>query len=147
MSLITAVIVLAGVSVSWAVVVDSQPESSRPYIGSSQTNSVLELAFGYNGIQRLTGQNGAGGAEPPHLIMIKRISSKAAILKTTQTRQMDKWLRRAEAKCLRADRMAGRVMSKAAAEVPVAAQAACLALEPRVLSDYSNLSFQDRLAG
>ncbi|WFA05138.1 glycosyltransferase family 39 protein [Bacillus sp. HSf4] len=60
-SLITAVIVLAGVSVSWAVIVDSQPESSRPYIGSSQTNSVLELAFGYNGIQRLTGQNGSGG--------------------------------------------------------------------------------------
>ncbi|MGN9867141.1 glycosyltransferase family 39 protein [Bacillus swezeyi] len=60
-SLITAVIILAGVSVSWAVIVDSQPESSRPYIGSSQTNSVLELAFGYNGIQRLTGQNGGGG--------------------------------------------------------------------------------------
>ncbi|EWH20773.1 glycosyltransferase family 39 protein [Bacillus haynesii] len=60
-SLITAMIVLAGVSVSWAVVVDSQPESSRPYIGSSQTNSVLELAFGYNGIQRLTGQNDADG--------------------------------------------------------------------------------------
>lgn len=64
-SLITALIVLAGVSVSWAVVVDSQPESSRPYIGSSQTNSVLELAFGYNGIQRLTGQNGAGGGGTP----------------------------------------------------------------------------------
>ncbi|WP_420954485.1 glycosyltransferase family 39 protein [Bacillus haynesii] len=64
-SLITAMIVLAGVSVSWAVVVDSQPESSRPYIGSSQTNSVLELAFGYNGIQRLTGQNGADGGEMP----------------------------------------------------------------------------------
>ncbi|MDI5790689.1 hypothetical protein PO124_26455 [Bacillus licheniformis] len=61
MSLITAVIVLAGVSVSWAVVVDSQPESSRPYIGSSQTNSVLELAFGYNGIQRLTGQTVQAG--------------------------------------------------------------------------------------
>ncbi|MBS4161941.1 4-amino-4-deoxy-L-arabinose transferase, partial [Klebsiella pneumoniae] len=48
---------------SWAVVVDSQPESSRPYIGSSQTNSVLELAFGYNGVQRLTGQSGAGGGK------------------------------------------------------------------------------------
>lgn len=62
-SLITSVIVLAAVSVSWAVVVDSQPESSRPYIGSSQTNSVLELAFGYNGVQRLTGQSGAGGGK------------------------------------------------------------------------------------
>lgn len=62
-SLITSVIVLAAVSVSWAVVVDSQPESSRPYIGSSQTNSVLELAFGYNGVQRLTGQSGASGGK------------------------------------------------------------------------------------
>lgn len=43
------------VSLSWALVVDSTPSNSRPYVGSSQTNSVLELAFGYNGISRLTG--------------------------------------------------------------------------------------------
>jgi 4-amino-4-deoxy-L-arabinose transferase-like glycosyltransferase len=42
--------------------VDSTPKDQRPYIGSSQTNSVLELAFGYNGLARLTGQhNGFGG--------------------------------------------------------------------------------------
>ncbi|WP_079910754.1 glycosyltransferase family 39 protein [Paenibacillus sp. 32352] len=45
------------VSLSWPVIVDSIPKEDRPYIGSSQTNSVLELAFGYNGIQRLTGKN------------------------------------------------------------------------------------------
>ncbi|MFC0026165.1 glycosyltransferase family 39 protein [Neobacillus cucumis] len=55
--LIAATVVMAGISLSWAVAVDSVPASERPYIGSSQTNSVLELAFGYNGIQRLLGQN------------------------------------------------------------------------------------------
>ncbi|MFC4778674.1 glycosyltransferase family 39 protein [Paenibacillus sp. GCM10023252] len=54
----TAVLLL--VSVSWAVIVDSIPEDKRPYIGSSQTNSVLELAFGYNGVSRLTGEGGPG---------------------------------------------------------------------------------------
>jgi len=49
------------VSLSWPVIVDSIPAANRPYIGSSQTNSVLELAFGYNGIARLTGQGGPGG--------------------------------------------------------------------------------------
>ncbi|ANF96924.1 glycosyltransferase family 39 protein [Paenibacillus bovis] len=58
-------VILAAVSVSWAVVVDSVPAEDRPYVGSSQTNSVLELAFGYNGVSRLTGemqnQGGPGG--------------------------------------------------------------------------------------
>ncbi|MDP4161129.1 MAG: glycosyltransferase family 39 protein, partial [Bacillota bacterium] len=49
------------VSLSWPLIVDSIPSENRPYIGSSQTNSVLELAFGYNGISRLTGQGGPGG--------------------------------------------------------------------------------------
>jgi 4-amino-4-deoxy-L-arabinose transferase-like glycosyltransferase len=53
-------LVLAGgvmlvVSLSWVVAVDLTPAGARPYVGSSQTNSEMELAFGYNGIQRLTG--------------------------------------------------------------------------------------------
>lgn len=56
-----ATVVLAVVSLSWSVVVDSIPASDRPYVGSSQTNSELELAFGYNGLSRLTGQQGGGG--------------------------------------------------------------------------------------
>ncbi|MCQ2008600.1 MAG: glycosyltransferase family 39 protein [Sporolactobacillus sp.] len=59
--LLAATVVLAGVSLSWAIVVDSTPASKRPYVGGSQTNSVLELALGYNGVSRLTGQQGAGG--------------------------------------------------------------------------------------
>ncbi|MCY8695631.1 glycosyltransferase family 39 protein [Bacillus inaquosorum] len=69
-SLILSLVLLTGLSISWAVVVDSISSSSRPYVGSSQTNSVLELAFGYNGTERLLGQttglargdvNAAGG--------------------------------------------------------------------------------------
>lgn len=61
--LLAATVVLVGISLSWAVAVDLVPDSQRPYIGGSQTNSVLELAFGYNGLSRLTGDQG-GGAGP-----------------------------------------------------------------------------------
>ncbi|USB32347.1 glycosyltransferase family 39 protein [Paenibacillus sp. YPG26] len=57
--------VLMAVSLSWAVTVDSISKDKRPYIGSSETNSVLELAFGYNGVSRLTGDQGGGGGTPP----------------------------------------------------------------------------------
>ncbi|KAI7264407.1 hypothetical protein KC345_g8797 [Hortaea werneckii] len=54
--------VLLVVSLSWAVIVDSIPASKRPYMGSSGTNSVLNLAFGYNGVSRLTGDRSTGGS-------------------------------------------------------------------------------------
>ncbi|MGZ9791790.1 glycosyltransferase family 39 protein [Bacillus atrophaeus] len=75
-SLASSLVVLLAVSVSWALVVDNVSSSDRPYIGSSQTNSVLELAFGYNGIQRLTGQNsGSGGQGRPSDNASKETSS------------------------------------------------------------------------
>ncbi|KXZ18783.1 mannosyltransferase [Bacillus nakamurai] len=75
-SLISAVVVMLAVSVSWALVVDSTSSSDRPYIGSSQTNSVLELAFGYNGIERLTGQGStSGGGGAPGRSASKEMSS------------------------------------------------------------------------
>lgn len=52
-------------TVAYPLAVDSVDQSSRPYIGSSQTNSLMELAFGYNGTERLLGQStGTGGAFP-----------------------------------------------------------------------------------
>lgn len=56
---VTAALVM--VSLSWPLIVDMVPADKRPYVGSSQTNSVLELAFGYNGVSRLTGDRGQGG--------------------------------------------------------------------------------------
>ncbi|WP_056949582.1 glycosyltransferase family 39 protein [Lentilactobacillus kisonensis] len=41
---------------------DMTSAKDRPYIGGSQTNSLMELAFGYNGTERLLGQTtGTGG--------------------------------------------------------------------------------------
>ncbi|MGB2577388.1 glycosyltransferase family 39 protein [Leuconostoc suionicum] len=52
-------------TVAYPLAVDSVDQSNRPYIGSSQTNSLMELAFGYNGTERLLGQStGTGGAFP-----------------------------------------------------------------------------------
>ncbi len=39
----------------WIAIVELWPAASRPYIGGSQTNSILELTLGYNGFGRLTG--------------------------------------------------------------------------------------------
>nr|WP_051386484.1 glycosyltransferase family 39 protein [Actinokineospora inagensis] len=39
----------------WVAVVELIPAGSRPFIGGSQTNSVLELTLGYNGFGRITG--------------------------------------------------------------------------------------------
>ena len=49
----------------WVAIVELLPASMRPYIGGSQTNSFLELTFGYNGLGRITGDEtgsvGGGG--------------------------------------------------------------------------------------
>lgn len=58
-----ATVVLLAVSLSWAVAVDLTPPDQRPYVGSSQTNSVLELALGYNGLQRLLGRGGLNAVQ------------------------------------------------------------------------------------
>jgi 4-amino-4-deoxy-L-arabinose transferase-like glycosyltransferase len=58
-----ATIVAAG---WWVAIVELWPASSRPYIGGSQENSVMELVLGYNGLGRLTGNEtgSVGGAGP-----------------------------------------------------------------------------------
>ena len=58
--LVIAGLVLAAVSLSWPLAVDVTPATMRPYVGSSQHNSEIELAFGYNGIQRLLGMRPSG---------------------------------------------------------------------------------------
>ena len=56
----------------WVLAVTLTPASSRPYIGGSGNNSVWGLAWGYNGLNRLTGgvagtpggSQGGGGTGP-----------------------------------------------------------------------------------
>jgi 4-amino-4-deoxy-L-arabinose transferase-like glycosyltransferase len=54
--LAAAVLVLAAVSLSWALIVDLTPKNRRPFVGGSKTDSVIELAVDYNGINRLIPQ-------------------------------------------------------------------------------------------
>ena len=62
--LILATVVLLAVSLSWAVAVDLTPASQRPYVGSTQDNSELSLALGYNGLNRLLGNQRMGPQVP-----------------------------------------------------------------------------------
>lgn len=59
-------VLLAGLAILvsagwWIAAAAAWPASSRPYIGGSTNNSVLQLVFGYNGFGRLFGQNGGAG--------------------------------------------------------------------------------------
>jgi 4-amino-4-deoxy-L-arabinose transferase-like glycosyltransferase len=63
--LFLAALLMLTVSLSWAVAVDLTPASQRPWVDSTTTNSELDLALGYNGLQRLLGQAGTpGGGQP-----------------------------------------------------------------------------------
>jgi 4-amino-4-deoxy-L-arabinose transferase-like glycosyltransferase len=59
-----ATIVLLAVSLSWALAVDLTPEDQRPYVGGSNGDSALDLAFGYNGAERLLGRSDGLGGPP-----------------------------------------------------------------------------------
>ncbi|MGE2722959.1 ArnT family glycosyltransferase [Mycolicibacterium celeriflavum] len=53
------------VSAGWYLaLVELWPAGSRPYIGGSTDNSLLQLALGYNGIERIAGGSAPGGMGP-----------------------------------------------------------------------------------
>jgi len=54
----TSILVAAG---WWVAIVAFWPTGSRPLIDGSTDNSILNLIFGYNGLQRLSGGTGNGG--------------------------------------------------------------------------------------
>lgn len=61
-----AALVAMVVAAGWYIaLVELWPAADRPYIGGSTTNSLLELALGYNGIGRLLGGSGNGGGGGP----------------------------------------------------------------------------------
>ncbi|MGU3293055.1 ArnT family glycosyltransferase [Williamsia sp. M5A3_1d] len=45
----------------WVLVVALWPAGSRPYIGGSTDNTVMDLVLGYNGLGRIFGASGGGG--------------------------------------------------------------------------------------
>jgi 4-amino-4-deoxy-L-arabinose transferase-like glycosyltransferase len=51
---------VAVVGLAWPVAVELIPTTARPYIGGSETDSVVELIFGYDGLGRIFGGAGNG---------------------------------------------------------------------------------------
>lgn len=45
-------------SLPWILIVDAVPASSRPWVGGSENDTVLDLIFGYNGLGRVEGNGG-----------------------------------------------------------------------------------------
>ncbi|HEY7848907.1 MAG TPA: glycosyltransferase family 39 protein, partial [Ktedonobacterales bacterium] len=54
--------IMLAISLAWVTAVDLTPAASRPWVGSTSTNSELDLALGYNGIERLLGMVRGGGS-------------------------------------------------------------------------------------
>ena len=57
-----ATLLLLAISLSWSIAVDLTPADQRPFVGSSSENSEIDLMLGYNGLNRLVGMGGRGGA-------------------------------------------------------------------------------------
>jgi 4-amino-4-deoxy-L-arabinose transferase-like glycosyltransferase len=58
--LLAAVVALITAAGWWVLTVQLVPATARPYIGGSTNNTVLDLAFGYNGISRILGHRREG---------------------------------------------------------------------------------------
>lgn len=71
--LVAGTAILLAISFSWAVAVDLTPAANRPYVGSSESNSVIQLIVQHNGLERLglssstsgSGSKGNPGGKPP----------------------------------------------------------------------------------
>jgi 4-amino-4-deoxy-L-arabinose transferase-like glycosyltransferase len=61
--LITATGALVVAAGWWVVIVQLIPAASRPYIGGSTDDTVLDLAFGYNGLSRILGRGSGADSQ------------------------------------------------------------------------------------
>ncbi|HKJ26004.1 MAG TPA: glycosyltransferase family 39 protein, partial [Anaerolineales bacterium] len=78
-------LVIAVVSLSWALAVDAVPADQRPYIGSSTDNTVMELIVGHNGLNRLFG--GGGNRQTAENLQSPQDGDGQPVLPQSQTGQ------------------------------------------------------------
>jgi 4-amino-4-deoxy-L-arabinose transferase-like glycosyltransferase len=64
-------VVFVALAVSWSLAVDLTPASQRPFVGSTSSNSEIQLEFGYNGFGRVGGQQGGPGTTKKYLTSIQ----------------------------------------------------------------------------
>lgn len=67
--LTAATVVLAAVSLSWSAAYDLTPAASRPFVDSTEDNSMLELVAGHNFVQRFVRR---GGGRPVNLAALQQ---------------------------------------------------------------------------
>src|SRR5215212_7342882 len=60
-----ATVVIVAASLPWVVAVDLTPADQRPYVGSSSFNTVTDLIVGWNGVERVMGNDKDVGAPGP----------------------------------------------------------------------------------
>jgi len=60
-----ATVVIVAASLPWVVAVDLTPADQRPYVGSSSFNTVTDLIVGWNGVERVMGNDNDVGAPGP----------------------------------------------------------------------------------
>ena len=65
-TLVIGTLILMVAALSWPLAVDLTPADQRPYVGSTQDNSMISLSLGWNGFQRLL-QNRRGFPRRPGL--------------------------------------------------------------------------------
>ena len=66
-----ATVVIVAASLPWVVAVDLTPAEQRPYVGSSSFNTVTDLIVGWNGVERVVG-NDKGVGDPGPLRLVNR---------------------------------------------------------------------------
>ena len=81
------ILVTAFVSFTWITIVDLTPADMRPYMGGSDNDSAWNLALGYNGAQRLLGEDGVGGrngfnvgGKGPHRLFVGEMGTQTGWL-------------------------------------------------------------------
>ncbi|AJA48691.1 hypothetical protein CPAST_c26230 [Clostridium pasteurianum DSM 525 = ATCC 6013] len=97
-NLAAGTVILLVVSLSWALIVDAIPSSSRPYVDSSTNNTVMELIVGHNGSERFSlskNNNGpgniGGGGTPPGISGNNSSSSSNSDNTTGEQRPSRDW--------------------------------------------------------
>ncbi len=64
-ALATGTLILLVVALSWPLAVDLTPPEQRPFVGSTQDNSMISLSLGWNGFQRLLARGRRGFPRNP----------------------------------------------------------------------------------
>jgi 4-amino-4-deoxy-L-arabinose transferase-like glycosyltransferase len=92
----------------WVAIVELWPSASRPYIGGSTNNSILDLIWGYNGLGRIDGAPGRQAGVRPPAAEAGRASAARPGSSVSSTRR---WARRSAGCCRRRSSCSSRASS------------------------------------